>query len=302
MDSSTFQTDALPILTECGKLLDRASGLINGKNAIVLIESEGMFPDLLYAFNKLVRKLPPQGGIDLVLHSLGGTIDTASAIASICRERFGSFRVIVPFMAKSAATMLALAADDRLLTTSAQLGPFDPLVRHPERREMWFPAHSIREALARVESTKDPIVKMAMADKLDPLLIGAFQDAISVSKQYIEEVVDGWSGVDKETIVSAFTDKYKSHGYPIGGTILRSLNVPYTPIDGETESVICDLHEKCVDLLEAEEPEDGAIILTKDEYLFRAGDFKESGKFTTIHPHLALPTNPPPAKTTAGAS
>src|SRR5207249_10699119 len=141
MDSTTFQTDVFPVLLECGKLLTRISQELKTKNAIVLVESEGLFPELLYAFNRLARKLPPGDGIDVILHSLGGTIDTASAIASICRERFGAFRVVVPFMAKSAATLLVLAANERLLTTSAQLGPVDPQVRHPEKG-MFFPAQS----------------------------------------------------------------------------------------------------------------------------------------------------------------
>lgn len=106
MDHATFQADVLPTLVDCARLLERAASLLGNKgNAIVLIESEGLFPELLYSFNKLVRKLPPSGGIDVVLHSLGGTTDTASGMASLCRVRFGNFRVIVPFLAKSAATL-----------------------------------------------------------------------------------------------------------------------------------------------------------------------------------------------------
>lgn len=276
MDSAKFQADVLPVLVDCAKLLTRASGLLKSNKAIVLVESEGLYTDLLYAFNKLIRKLPPGDGIDLVLHSLGGTVDAASAIACLCEARFGSFRVILPFMAKSAATLLTLAANERLLATSAQLGPVDPQVRHPEKG-VWFPAHSIKDALERVEATKDPFVKIAMADKLDPFLIGSYQDGILAAKQYIEEVVESWPKVDKVAVVSAFTDKYKSHGYPIGCKLLKALGVPFTAISGEPEAVICDLHEKCVDLLDNAEGE-GAIILTKDEYLFRVGDFKDSGK------------------------
>lgn len=295
MDSSTFQADVLPTLQDCKKLLDRVSSLIAGKNAVVLVETEGMFPDLLYAFNKLVRRLPPGNGIDVILNSLGGTTDTASAIASICRERFGSFRVIVPFLAKSAATLLALAADDRLLASSAQLGPVDPLVRHPEKREMWFPAHSIQEALKHVEDTKDALVKMAMADKLDPLLIGAYQHAISASKQYIEEIVEGWGVADRDSVVATFIDKYKSHGYPLGRMSLTAINAPYTSIDGEREDVVCELHEKCFDLLD-DDDKDGAVIMTKEAYFFRLGDFKTTDRFAAAHPHAtstpALTTPP----------
>lgn len=287
MDFAQFQADVLPLLGDCAKLLERSASLLQSPNCIVLVESEGLYPELLFAFNRLVRKLPPGNGIDLILHSLGGTTDTASAIASLCRVRFGSFRVVIPFLAKSAATLLVLAANERLLTTSAQLGPVDPQVRHPEKG-LFFPAHSIKEALERVEATKDPLVKAAMADKLDPYLIGAYQDAIQASKQYIEQVVETWQGVDRAAIVSTFIERYKSHGYPIDCQVLSSIGVPHRTIDGEAEEVLGNLHEKCLDLLDSDK-EEGAVILTRDEYLFRLGGFKESGKFSTPV-QLPLPT------------
>lgn len=289
MDTAKFQSDVLPTLVECSRLLVTAAGHLGSKNAVVLIESEGLYTDLLYAFNKVIRKFPPGEGIDLILHSHGGTVDTASSIASLCRERFGSFRVVVPFMAKSAATLLVLSANERLLSCSAQLGPVDPQVRHPEKRNVWFPAHSIKEALERVEATKDPIVKASMAEKLDPFLIGSYQDAISACKQYIEEVVQTWQGVsDREAAVSAFLDKYKSHGYPIDRTVLKAIGAPFSPLTVDTEQVVGDLHEKCVDILEGEE--DGLIIVTKEEYFFRIGeDFTEHGKFSAVPP-LPVPS------------
>lgn len=143
---------------------------------------------------------------------------------------------------------------------------------------MFFPAHSIKEAMERVEATKDPLVKVAMADKLDPFLIGAYQDAIQASKQYIEQVTEAWNVPDRNAVVSAFTDKYKSHGYPIDCKVLTQIGVPHTQLVGEAEQVVGDIHDKCVDLLG---DDDGAIIMTSDEYFFRLEDFKESGKFTT---------------------
>ncbi|HXY15013.1 MAG TPA: hypothetical protein VEI26_10990 [Terriglobales bacterium] len=95
------------------------------------------------------------------------------------------------------------------------------------------------------------------------------------------------------TLVAAFIDKYKSHGYPIDGAVLSKIGVPYTQISGEAEKTLCDLHEKCVDLLDIDDEEDeGAIILTKDEYIFRMGDkFQEAGKFSACKPNqVASPT------------
>lgn len=277
MDTTQFNADILPKLNQCQEFLQAISSRLNSRNQIVLVESQGLFEEALYGFRRVLRKLPTDKGLDLILESHGGSIDVTAAIASLCRERFGSFRIVVPFMAKSAATLLVLAADERLLTCSSQLGPVDPQVRHPEKRTMWFPAHSIKEALDQVEATKDVIVKTAMADKLDPLLIGAYRDTIAAAKQYVEEVVEQWPVPNKADIISAFTDKYKSHGYPIDLKVLKTLNVPYTPIEQDVEETICELHDICVDIVSDED--EALIIMTKLEYLFTSGDFRTRGNF-----------------------
>ena len=182
MDITQFNTDILPKLNQCRNYLEKVSSGLGDTNSIVLIESQGLFEDVIYGLQRILRKLPSNKGIDLILESHGGSIDAAATIASLCRERFGKLRVIIPFMAKSAATLVALSADQRLLTCFAQLGPVDPQVRDPKNPEMWFPAHSIKEAIDQVENTEDKLVKMAMADKLEPFLIGAFRDAMSASK------------------------------------------------------------------------------------------------------------------------
>jgi hypothetical protein len=53
--------------------------------------------------------------------------------------------------------------------------------------------------------------------------------------------------------------------------------------------VISDLHEKCVDLIFGKsDTEDGAIVLTAEEYIFRFGKFNESGRFISAQQSLAL--------------
>lgn len=277
MDTDQFAKDVLPVLSSCQGILAqlRECEPFAGTNIVTLIETAGLFDPLVYAFHKVIRKLPKDQGLTIVLSSFGGSIDAAASIASLAKERFGSFRVAVPFMAKSAATLLALAADRRAFACSAQLGPVDPQVRHPEKG-MWFAAHSIKQAIDRVEQTQDQIVKMSMAEKLDPFLLGAYGDAMSMSKQYIEEVVNGWTAANKPAIVTAFNERYISHGYPIDRRILKDLGVSFEAIDGDCEELVLDLHERCFDLLDGADDE-GAIILTEKEYLFRSSDFRQSG-------------------------
>lgn len=140
--------------------------------------------------------------------------------------------------------------------------------------------------MEQVEATKDKFVKMAMADKLDPFLIGAYRDAMAASKQYVEEIVERWQVSNKAEIISAFTDKYKSHGYPIDIRVLKSLNVPFMPIQADIETDLYDLHEISVDIV-SKDVNEGIVILTKSEYMFISGDFRNRGNFPSATPPSA---------------
>jgi hypothetical protein len=66
--------------------------------------------------------------LDLVIHSPGGEADAVEQIAEYLRTQFDHIRVIVPIAAMSAATMLALSADEVVMGAHSQLGPIDPQV------------------------------------------------------------------------------------------------------------------------------------------------------------------------------
>src|SRR5437588_5120374 len=53
--------------------------------------------------------------LDLILHSPGGSAEAAESIVEYLRTRFDHIRVIVPVAAMSAATMIALSADELLM-------------------------------------------------------------------------------------------------------------------------------------------------------------------------------------------
>jgi ATP-dependent protease ClpP protease subunit len=66
------------------------------------------------------------GGLDLMIHSPGGMPDAAGDLIRVCRTYFTSFRVVVPNMAMSAATVLAMGSDEILMSETSKLGPIDP--------------------------------------------------------------------------------------------------------------------------------------------------------------------------------
>jgi len=150
-------------------------------------------------------------------------------------------------MAKSAATLLALNADELVMCRSGELGEADPQVRDPATGA-FVPAHSIKEAIEFIEEVKDPFVKLSLADKLPPLLIGAFRDAQNAGVQYIDEAL-AKLGEKKEEAVDTFTRKYLSHGYPIDRNICKEagLNVVF-PTD-DLEQKLDDLYECYADIM-----------------------------------------------------
>jgi ClpP class serine protease len=64
--------------------------------------------------------------LDLIVHSPGGFAESTEAIVSYLRAKFKDVRVIIPYAAMSAATMLACAADKIVMGKHSFIGPIDP--------------------------------------------------------------------------------------------------------------------------------------------------------------------------------
>lgn len=63
--------------------------------------------------------------LDVIVASPGGDVEAAYLVARELRRRFERLTIFVPFRAKSAATLLCLAADELVLGSLGELGPLD---------------------------------------------------------------------------------------------------------------------------------------------------------------------------------
>jgi ClpP class serine protease len=68
--------------------------------------------------------------LDLVLHTPGGLVLAASQIARAVRDHKAKVTVFVPHYAMSGGTLIALAADQIVMSRHAVLGPVDPQLGH----------------------------------------------------------------------------------------------------------------------------------------------------------------------------
>jgi hypothetical protein len=193
--------------------------------------------------------------IDLFLNSYGGAVDTPYKIVNLLREFCDNFSVIIPFVAKSAATMVAIGADEIVMGPISELGPIDPLVRHPLYNDLWVPVQSIRLCIEFMEEklaqSKDPkltaSVLYPISNKLDPWILGDYEKSIKASYQYAEALLENnmfKNSKDRaKTVTKIMTEKYFSHGYCINRKeALNELGLNIVYADGDLWHLIWALY------------------------------------------------------------
>jgi hypothetical protein len=96
-------------------------------------------------------------GLDLILHSPGGSGEATASLVNYLRSRFAEIRVFIPLAAMSAGTMWALAGDVIVMGKHSQLGPIDPQVFRPAEQR-YVPARAIIDQFERAkrECADDP--------------------------------------------------------------------------------------------------------------------------------------------------
>jgi len=75
-----------------------------------------------------LRQIGDVDTLNLILDSPGGEGTCVEKVVSLCRAQCERFRVIIPNEAKSAATMIALGADEIVMGPCSELGPIDAQV------------------------------------------------------------------------------------------------------------------------------------------------------------------------------
>lgn len=101
-------------------------------------------------FMNCVHNMDCKKGLDLILHTPGGSPVAAEAIVNYLRNKFSSdIRVIVPHLAMSAGTMIACSAKKIIMGIQSSLGPIDPQFNG-------IPAYNI---MSEFQEAKDDLLK-----------------------------------------------------------------------------------------------------------------------------------------------
>lgn len=148
-------------------------------------------------FMAAIHKLDRTMGLDLILHTPGGSVAATESLVDYLRSMFGTnIRAIVPQLALSAGTMIALSAKSIVMGKHSSLGPIDP-------QYGGMPAHGIVEEFekARADISADPsaiALWQPIIAKYPPTFVGECQKAIAWADKIVGDwLVDGmFSGED----------------------------------------------------------------------------------------------------------
>ncbi len=150
--------------------------------------------------------------VDLILHTPGGLVLAALQIARAIDRHKGKVTVFVPHYAMSGGTLIALAADEIIMSDHAVLGPVDPQLGQ-------YPAAS----LLKVIKSK-PIAEI---DDETLVLADQSEKAIIQLRGSVKSLLTSRAGEERaEELAHVLTEGTWTHDYPITFDVAQQLKLP----------------------------------------------------------------------------
>lgn len=210
--------------------------------------------------------------LDFVIHSGGGNVDASFQIIQLLRSRTKRLNACVPIYAKSAATLLCIAADSIVLDELAQLGPLDTQVEELKKggqREFTSalnPFKALEQLRKFSMETLDLAVKMIvnrsnmnlddcikhgmdfvrvttspLYSQMDPEKLGEYSRALSIGKEYGERLLKRHSKWDEDKIsevLQKLVYDYPSHEYIIDYFELKEMEFNVELFNNEERKIV----------------------------------------------------------------
>lgn len=140
-------------------------------------------------FMMAVHGLDRSKGLDLILHTPGGSVAATESIVYYLRRIFKeNIRAIVPQLAMSAGTMLACSCREIVMGKHSNLGPIDPHLRS-------IPAAGVIREFKRAcrevknDASKIPIWGQIIA-QYRPAFLSQCENALLWSKQFVQDQLE----------------------------------------------------------------------------------------------------------------
>jgi ClpP class serine protease len=160
---------------------------------------------------RAIHMTDPEVPIDIVLHTPGGVVLAALQIARAVHKHKGKVTAVVPHYAMSGGTLIALAADEIVMSENAVIGPVDPQLGQ-------YPAASILKAVARkpVERVRDETL----------ILADQSEKAISQVKDSVRELLADKNPEKADELSRLLSEGTWTHDHPITFETAKGFGLP----------------------------------------------------------------------------
>ena len=193
------------------------------------------------------------GRFNVVLFSGGGDIEAAFNLACLFRSiGHESLNIIVPRWAKSAATLIACAADTISMTPVTELGPLDPQIMDTPNTEdsRRLSCLSIIETFQLIRNEfryGNEYFAAGLLERLQfPLALGSIISSPKVSEEYLARALRLQKAERTPEEVSAIAEKlvygYVDHRFCIHHDEARRIGLSVRLLDGEMHDLVWKIH------------------------------------------------------------
>ena len=207
------------------------------------------------AFMENIHGLDKSRGLDLILHTPGGDLAATEQIIKYLKSCFhGDIRAVIPQMAMSAGSMIAVSCKSVIMGKQSSLGPFDPQLNG-------VPCQSaLREFYKAVEDvSKNPAslgLWQAILSKLNPTFLTLCAQADELAEELTEKILEDKEIKPqiKQRIKNTFAknEESKTHSRHFDRDKCKEagLDVIDLEADNELQDIVLSIHHCCMILAE----------------------------------------------------
>lgn len=219
--------------------------------------------------------------IDLFLYSRGGGLDVPWRIVTMIREWTDEFAMIIPYRAMSAATLIALGADEVVMGPKGELGPIDPQVTIQRAgggtavqqvlsvEDIMSYIDFLRErvGLTDQDALAGPI--NTLANNLNPAVIGQLNRIHSHIRVVARKMVSARNDVPEEQrvqlLIETLAEKTYQHGHAIGRAEAKEIGFNVVKPGRKLDRLIWELQEQYEALCQIRDPVDPRCFVSDDK-------------------------------------
>jgi hypothetical protein len=191
-------------------------------------------------FAELLHGADPEQDLHLLLWSPGGDAEVAVRLVRMAQDACRRFTVVVPDIAKSAATVLCLGAHEIVMGPTSDLGPIDPQVYVPDRGYV-----GAKDLIAAIDRALDDVANRPATYPIHAAMLAGMDETVF---QFAKSALAGTTDIVKkalasqpdrsqedqaallETIRQSLVDTPNMHSAVIGSDEARAVGLPVTAL------------------------------------------------------------------------